>query len=80
MASESDIKGVNKPMRELGKYTARRLFAARGNKSEIHLSEEELGLAMSAVAQAAWTAACNAIQKVREQTAREVADESTEID
>ena len=80
MANDSDIKGINKPMRELGKYTARRLFAARGNKSEIHITEAELALAIGCAAQAAFTAGIQAVQKVREQTDREVDEESTYID
>lgn len=77
--ADSDIKGINQPMRDLGKYTARRLFEARGNKSEIHITEADLALAIGAAAQAAWTSAINAVQRVREQTDREIEDESTEI-
>jgi hypothetical protein len=78
--ADSDIKGINKPMRELGQYTARKLFAARGNNSEIHITEEDLALAMGAVAQAAWTAALNAIQRARKLVEEEIEEESAAID
>jgi len=77
--ADSDIKGISQAMRDLGKYTARKLFAARGNKSEIRLNETELALAMGAVAQAAFTAGVNAVQRAREQTDMQIEEESTEI-
>lgn len=77
--ADSDIKGINQPMRDLGEYTARRLFEARGNKSEIHITEADLALAIGAAAQAAWTSAMNTIQRVRTNTDREIEEESTEI-
>lgn len=79
MANDSDIKGINKPMRELGKYTARRLFAARGGNSEIHITEVDLALACACAAQAGFTAGIKALQKAQAATDREIEEESTEV-
>jgi hypothetical protein len=71
---------INKPMEVLGKYAARRLFAARARKGapaqvEIHITEADLALAMSTVAQAAWNSAFEAMQKARAKTDREIEEE-----
>jgi len=70
---------INKPMRVLAEYAAQKLFQSRAKgKKEVRLSEEELATAMAAVAQAAWTACFEAVQRVRERTDREIEEENGE--
>jgi hypothetical protein len=70
---------INRSMRVLGEYAAKRLFDARSRSGqrnvEIHINERDLALAMATVAQAAWNAAVEAVQKTREQTERELEEE-----
>jgi hypothetical protein len=68
---------IGKVAKTIGDHAARRLFAARGNNSEIHLSEGDLALAMSVCAQAAWDTCMAAVQKVREETDREIEEEES---
>lgn len=75
---------IGEVAKTIGDQAARRLFAAGGDHSEIHLSEKALSLAMSVCAQAAWEMCAQAAwdacmseaQKAREQTEREIEDES----
>jgi hypothetical protein len=62
----------------IGDHAARRLFAARGNNSEIHISEKDLALAMAVCAQAAWDSCIKAVQKVRDDTDRDIEEETLE--
>jgi hypothetical protein len=70
---------INRSMRVLGEHAAKRLFDARSRRGqrnvEIHINERDLALAMATVAQAAWNAAVEAVQKTREQTERELEEE-----
>ena len=67
---------IGRVAKTIGDHAARRLFAARGNHSEVHLNETELALAFSVCAQAAWESCMAAVQKVRQQTDREIEDEA----
>lgn len=71
---------IGKVAKTIGDHAARRLFQARagnGKKSgvEIHITETDLALAMSVCAQAGWDTCMTAVQKVREDTDREIEEE-----
>jgi hypothetical protein len=66
---------IGRVAKVIGDHAARRLFAARGDNSEIHITERDLALAMSVCAQAGWDTCMTAVQKVREKTDREIENE-----
>ena len=71
---------LSKVATTIGDHAARRLFAARAGNNrpsgvEIHITERDLALAMAVCAQAGWDTAMTAIQKVREDTDREIEEE-----
>lgn len=63
-------KTISQPMQVLGNHAARRLFLGRARRGqrqvEIHITEADLALAMAGVAQAAWDAAIDALERARQ--------------
>jgi hypothetical protein len=71
---------INKVATTIGEHAAQRIFQARAGKGkksgvEIHITETDLALAMSVCAQAGWDTCMAAVQKVRDDTDREIEEE-----
>jgi hypothetical protein len=77
--STETMSGIGKAAKTAGAHGAKRLFAARGNPLEVHLNETDLALFGSLLFQAGFEVGVRAIQKVREDTNREIEDESSDV-
>lgn len=69
------MSGINKACQNVGKMMARKLFAARGNTTEVHLTQDELALGFAGAAQVGFNIAIEAADRQSALAEREEAAE-----